>query len=208
MLDDPGTLLRQATSWHPVSAGAHHEEVPVNEIHVTIRGNVATEPRTVTFDDGNKVTSFRLASNARRYDVGQRAWVDGGTTYLNVICRRALSENVANSLMVGDPVVVAGRLRERSWEKDGRVGWTMEVDAEGLGHDLAWGVSSFTRINRVQNVTTPGDEQAAVMAAEVEEQYRRQEAVRDVTGFPVLSDEEDDEHGEPAGTDPRRLAAV
>jgi single-strand DNA-binding protein len=136
----------------------------MNEIQVTIRGNITSEPRQVRFDDGNIVTSFRVASNARRYDGQTRQWVNAGTTFVNVNCRRGMAVNVANSLSKGQPVLVTGKLRERAWEKDGRSGRSLEIEADGLGHDLAWGTSEFTRVVRVETLQSNAERQAEEMA--------------------------------------------
>ena len=129
----------------------------MNEIQVTLRGNVATEPRHVRFDDGNTLTSFRLASTARRYDRERQEWVDRGTTYVNVTCRRAMVTNAATSVRKGQPLVVTGKLTERFWSANGRTGQTLEIHAEGLGHDLSFGTSQFARIVRAEHVTTLTD---------------------------------------------------
>lgn len=118
----------------------------MNEIQVTLRGNVATEPRLVRFDDGNTLTSFRLASTARRYDRDRQEWVDRSTTYVNVTCRRAMATNAASSVRKGQPLLVTGKLTERHWSTNGRSGQTLEIHAEGLGHDLSYGTSQFVRI--------------------------------------------------------------
>ncbi|HST82052.1 MAG TPA: single-stranded DNA-binding protein [Kineosporiaceae bacterium] len=122
----------------------------MNEIQVTLRGNVASEPRHVRFDDGNSLTSFRLASTVRRYDRERQEWVDRGTTYVNVTCRKAMAVNAATSVRKGQPMVVTGKLTERYWSANGRSGQTLEIHAEGLGHDLSYGTAEFARIVRAE----------------------------------------------------------
>jgi single-strand DNA-binding protein len=129
----------------------------MNEIQVTLRGNVATEPRHVRFDDGSTLTSFRLASTARRYDWERREWVDRGTTFVNVICRRAMANNAASSVRKGQPLLVTGRLTERHWSSNERTGHTLEIQAVGLGHDLSFGTSQFSRIVQAERVRPPID---------------------------------------------------
>jgi single-strand DNA-binding protein len=127
----------------------------MNEIQVTLRGNVASEPRYVRFDDGNSLTSFRLASTVRRYDRNRQEWVDRGTTYVNVTCRKAMAVNAVTSVHKGQPIVVTGKLTERSWSADGRSGQTLEIHAEGLGHDLSYGTAEFARIVRGERKPYP-----------------------------------------------------
>ncbi|GAA2758607.1 single-stranded DNA-binding protein [Actinopolymorpha rutila] len=126
----------------------------MNETMITIAGNVATELRFVRSDRGTSLVSFRLASTPRRYDRNQGGWVDGQTTYVTVVCWRTLAENVAGSLHKGDPVVVFGRLRVENWERDGKTGTTVEIEAQALGHDLSRGTSAFRRTRREQREVT------------------------------------------------------
>jgi single-strand DNA-binding protein len=125
----------------------------VNATIITVRGHVVSEPRHVQFDDGNAVASFRLASNERRFDRERREWVDVNTTFYTVNCRRGAAANAATSLRRGQPVIVQGRLRERVWTKDDRSGRSTEIEADGLGHDLTFGTSAFTRVVRVERLS-------------------------------------------------------
>jgi single-strand DNA-binding protein len=166
----------------------------MNEIQVTLRGNVASEPRHVRFDDGNTVTSFRLASTARRFDRDNREWVDRETTYLSVNCRKAIATNAAASIRKGDPVIITGRLWERFWSANGRTGQTVEVEVDSLGHDLSYGTTEFTRIVRAERVRTAEDEQGNEMAFLLAEDAAQaaEESATDVSGLPVLDDQDDD----------------
>jgi single-strand DNA-binding protein len=125
----------------------------VNATIITVRGHVVSEPRHVQFDDGNAVASFRLASNERRFDRERREWVDVNTTFYTVNCRRGAAANAAASLRRGQPVIVQGRLRERVWTKDDRSGRSTEIEADGLGHDLTFGTSAFTRVVRAERLS-------------------------------------------------------
>jgi single-strand DNA-binding protein len=167
----------------------------MNDIHVTLRGNIATEPRQMRFDDGNALTSFRLASNSRRFDRERQVWVDRAT-YVNVTCRRAMALNAGASLHKGQPVVVTGRLWERFWSSNGRSGTTLEVIAETLGHDLSFGTTEFARVIRTQRVGHASDRSEDEIAAMVDTDAENEGLVRrptDVTGLTVLEDTDDDE---------------
>jgi single-strand DNA-binding protein len=140
----------------------------VNEIGLTVCGNVCTSPRHVVRDDGLMITSFRIASTLRKFDRDQRSWVDGETTFLTVSCFRALAANVAASVQKGQRVMVVGRLRVRPWAKGDRSGTNVEVEAQSVGHDLGWGTAAFTRIARLERVEQPGRAEANELAAELE----------------------------------------
>jgi single-strand DNA-binding protein len=136
----------------------------VNEIPVTLVGNVVTDVSGTTVASGSELAWFRMASTSRRYDRALGRWVDGETSYVRVSCWRQLARNVVASLTKGDPVVVTGRLRVRQWERDDRRGIQVEVDASAVGHDLSRGVSAFTRPARAA-VIPEGAERAALDAA-------------------------------------------
>ncbi len=186
----------------------------MNDIQVVLRGNVASDLRSVTFDDGSRLTSFRLASTSSWYDRERRTWVDRRTTYVSVNCRRVLASNALSSLHKGHPVVITGRLWERSWVKEERSGRTLEVEAETIGHDLTFGLSAFTRVVRAGRdrhvegeEATPetagrgnrgqeGHEEQSVDESAIFEAVREiNSEVTDVTGFPVLEDDSQDEEG-------------
>ena len=49
------------------------------------------------------------------------------------------------SVSKGDRIAVAGKLRVRDWDNGERAGTSVEIEADSIGHDLAWGNSAFTR---------------------------------------------------------------
>ncbi|MDO8338955.1 MAG: single-stranded DNA-binding protein [Microcella sp.] len=112
---------------------------------ITLTGLVATTPRHIVTSEGLSITSFRLASNQRRYDRAKAAWVDGDTNWYTVTSFRQLGTHVASSVHKGERVIVSGRVRIRDWESGEKNGTTIEIDAEAVGHDLTWGRASFTR---------------------------------------------------------------
>ena len=115
---------------------------------ITVGGVIATEPKHVVTTDGLKITSFRLASQQRRFDRAQSKWIDAETNWFTVTAFRQLAENAQASLNKGDRVLVRGRLRMRDWTSGERTGITIEIEADGIGHDLAWGRSEYRRVLR------------------------------------------------------------
>lgn len=113
--------------------------------NITVRGFVATEIRSATTPGGVATASFRLGTTERRYDRGSSTWVDGNTNWFTVQGYRQLAGNMGCSIKKGQRVIVVGRLKMRSWEKDGRVYHDAEINADSVGHDLMWGTANFTR---------------------------------------------------------------
>jgi single-strand DNA-binding protein len=131
----------------------------MNETVLTVVGNVATEPTLRSTSSGVKVASFRLASTERRFDKGLNGWRDADTLFWWVSCWRSLGENVAESVVKGQPVVVQGRLRERTYDdKDGQRRTSLEIEASIVGHDLSKGIATFRKAAGVQRDVAPIDE--------------------------------------------------
>ncbi len=128
---------------------------------ITLTGLVATTPRHIVTSEGLPITSFRLASNQRRFDRTTGAWVDGDTNWYTITSFRQLASNVASSIEKGQRVIVTGAVRVRDWESGERNGTTIEIDAESIGHDLAWGRATFTRQVIAEKPATPTESESA-----------------------------------------------
>ncbi len=125
------------------------------DTQVTLVGNVMTAPEwRRTSVTGTLVANFKVASSSRRYDRESGRWVDGPSLRVRVTCWRRLAEGVASSVMVGDPVIVTGRMFTRDWvAEDGTRRTSYELEAFAVGHDLARGIGKFSR-TRLNTATT------------------------------------------------------
>ncbi|MFJ3820255.1 single-stranded DNA-binding protein [Streptomyces nodosus] len=124
----------------------------MNETVVCVVGNVATQPVYRESPTG-PTARFRLAVTTRYLDREKNAWTDGHTNFFTVWARRSLATNVAASVAVGDPLVVQGRLKVRTEQRDGQ-GWlSADLDAAAIGHDLSRGTSAFRRSQRPETQT-------------------------------------------------------
>jgi len=116
---------------------------------VSISGRVVADPENIIFENGGQKASFRLASTQRRQDPQSKEWSDAYTNFYQVGCYRGLAEHVLASIRKGEPVLVSGRLRVRTYTRqDGSFGTSIEIDAEHVGHDLRFGSSRFARSYR------------------------------------------------------------
>ena len=118
----------------------------MNEVYLTVMGNVASRPKSALTKNGHSVTSFRLAQTPRRFERSRGGWTDGPTTFYTVTCWRGLADHVSSCLAVGDPVVVHGRLQAKEYvREDGSKAMTLDLDATAAGHDLNRGTSMFMK---------------------------------------------------------------
>jgi single-strand DNA-binding protein len=120
--------------------------------HITLRGYLTAEPKlyqkTLT---ATPVTEIRVGSTPRRLNRETGEWYDTPTSYFTVKCWRRLAVNAASSLHKGDMVVVRGRVYMNHWvDGQQRQQSRMEIEADSLGHDLAYGWSRFLRGTRSQ----------------------------------------------------------
>lgn len=122
---------------------------------ITLTGLVATVPYVVSQDDKVPFTSFRLASNQRYFDRRTSQWVAGDTNWYTVTAFRALAVNAAASIHKGDRVIVTGRLKVRRWETGEKSGLAVDVEAEGIGHDLVWGTTRYERTAQREQQSAP-----------------------------------------------------
>ena len=98
---------------------------------VFLLGNVGKEPETRSFANGDGVTSFSLATSDSWKDKvsGELKSV---TEWHNVACYRKLSEIASRIVKQGSKVFVEGKLKTRSWEKDGQKHYKTEIEATQL----------------------------------------------------------------------------
>jgi single-strand DNA-binding protein len=121
----------------------------MNDTQITVQGNIITDVTLRTTKAGHEVASFRLASTPRRFDRASGQWLDGEATFFSVSCWRVLARNVAESLYKGMPIVVHGRMSQRSYDRE--VGgelvrsYSLDLEAKLIGPDLNRGVATFER---------------------------------------------------------------
>jgi single-strand DNA-binding protein len=107
-------------------------------------GNLTRTPQLSRTGDGTPVVNLTLAENSRRQVEGE--WVDGPTTYWDVVCFGAQAENIIASLTKGARAIAVGTFRTRTWTtSDGQERSTLEVLAEEIGPSLRWATTQVTR---------------------------------------------------------------
>lgn len=113
---------------------------------ITVTGVVGTDPQQHVTGDGLVITSFRVASTRRYFDRAKGEWADGETNWYGVSAFRQLARNAGLSIRKGQRVIVQGRLRQRAWETATKSGTSVDIEADAIGHDLAWCVSTYARV--------------------------------------------------------------
>lgn len=115
--------------------------------NVTIIGNT-TAPAELKFTpSGAAVVNFTVAQTDRKRNTDTQQWEDGDTIFMRCTAWQTLAENIAETLHEkGMPVIVTGRLKQRSYEtKEGEKRTLVEVDVESAGPDLRRCTAAVTR---------------------------------------------------------------
>ena len=128
--------------------------------NVTIRGNVGNDPVRHILPSGDSVLNFRVASSHGYRDRRTGAWVETGTNWVAVSAFHRLADNAKASLRSGDAVIITGRLQLKEWQNNGRSGFSADVVADTISHDLDRGISNFMRTPRA-NAAAQASEPAA-----------------------------------------------
>lgn len=128
----------------------------MNDSLITFTGWVGSKVEVAEVLEDVHVASFRVGSTPRRVRDGK--WEDGETLWYAVKAWRRLATNLGESLRVGDPVVVCGRLEAESWTgQDGQTVTRYVVVANSVGHDLSRGTSTFVRPARPEEAKSAWD---------------------------------------------------
>lgn len=136
---------------HPADGMFFRERQKMSQADIAMTGLVGTDPEPFS-TKSCEGCSFRLGSTRRYKDRRSGEWRDAPTVWITVRAYRGLAKNMAASLRKGDPVTVTGRMVMDSWQgEDGTNRSALVLEARTAGHDLAYGVSSFSRLREKQD---------------------------------------------------------
>lgn len=125
---------------------------------VFVTGNLTADAELKYLDNGTPRLSFSVASE-RRYQVDGE-W-KGETSFFNVTAWRRVAEDAAAVLEKGLPVIVKGRLEQRSWEdkETGSKRSTVEIVADTIAVNT-YAIESMTRKRRDGDGNSSAPQQA------------------------------------------------
>jgi single-strand DNA-binding protein len=119
------------------------------DTQITIIGNLVDDPQLRFTPTGQAVANFRVASTPRFLDRTTNEWKDGESLFLTCNVWRQAAENVAESLQRGMRVIVAGRLRQRSYEtREGEKRTVYEIEVDEVGPSLRNASAKITKSSR------------------------------------------------------------
>jgi single-strand DNA-binding protein len=93
---------------------------------VILVGRLGKDPEVRNLENGATVANFSIATTETYKDktTGERKEI---TEWHNIVLWRGIAEVAQKYLHKGDMVYIEGKLRTRSWEKDGVTRYTTEV---------------------------------------------------------------------------------
>ena len=113
---------------------------------LTIVGNLTADPELRFTSTGTAVANFVVASTPRTFDRSTGQWVDGEALFLRCTAWAQLAEHTAESLTKGMRVIVAGRLRQRSFQtREGDKRSVIELDVDEVGPSLRYATATVTK---------------------------------------------------------------
>lgn len=131
---------------------------------LTVVGNLTDDPTLRFTPSGAAVANFTVASAPRIYDRDTDQWKDGDALFMRCNVWRQPAENVAESLTRGMRVVVQGRLKQRSYEKDGQRITVTELEVDEIGPSLRYAVAKVDKAARGGGGGTPAPARAGAPA--------------------------------------------
>lgn len=118
------------------------------EITLTVNGRLTADPELRFTQAGTAVSNFTIASNPRTFDRSTGEWRDADAVFLRCTCWKQLAENTAASLSRGSHVIAHGRLRQRTFEKDGVNHTVTELEVDEIGAALRFATVTITKNGR------------------------------------------------------------
>jgi len=98
---------------------------------VILIGNVGKEPETKTFDGGGQIAKFSLATTEKWKD--KQGNKKESTEWHNIVCSRpGLTKVVEQYVHKGDKLYIEGRIKTRTWEKDGKTHYATDIRVDNL----------------------------------------------------------------------------
>jgi len=98
---------------------------------VILVGRLGKDPEVRNLENGATVANFTMATSESYKDktTGEKKEI---TEWHNIVLWRGLAEVAAKYLHKGDMIYVEGRLRTRSWEKEGVTRYTTEIIGDNM----------------------------------------------------------------------------
>lgn len=116
------------------------------ETTITVIGNATADAELRFTPSGAAVANFTVASTPRTLDRQTGEWKDGDPLFLRCNIWRDAAEHVAETITKGMRLVVVGRLKQRSYEKDGQKRTVYELEVDEVGPSLRYAKATVEKV--------------------------------------------------------------
>lgn len=98
---------------------------------VILVGNLGKDPEVRNLENGATVANFTIATTESYKDktTGEKKDI---TEWHNIVLWRGLADIAAKYIHKGDMIYIEGKLRTRSWEKEGVTRYTTEIVGDNM----------------------------------------------------------------------------
>lgn len=128
----------------------------MNLNQVTLVGRLTRDPELKALPSGVSVCQFSVATG--RYYKDKDGKPQEETEYHNIAMFGTQADNAGKYLVKGQLVTVVGRLKTRSWEKDGQKHYKTDIIGEVVQFGPKPGGSSNTQSNNADEEEWPEEE--------------------------------------------------
>ena len=95
---------------------------------IVLIGNLGKDVELKEFSNGGCIANFSVATSDNYFDKEKQEWVNR-TDWHNIVVKNDAAKRAAQQLGRGTKVVVRGKVKTRSYQKDGRDVYVTEVHA-------------------------------------------------------------------------------
>lgn len=130
-------------------------------------GFVGDSPRVNTTQSGRKVASFTIATTEKGYTTQSGQVIPDKTEWHNIVCWGKTADIVERFVRKGSSLYIQGKMRTRSYEKDGQTRYVTEIECEVMqmldkraegAQPQAQSVSQYTQNTSQPSVAVPQTE--------------------------------------------------
>lgn len=116
---------------------------------VTLSGRLVADPDLAYTKQGKAFAKFTVVTSKRFKDDKTGEWAERDTSFWRCVIFGQPAENVAESLLKGDLVIVQGNAKQNNWEtSEGEKRSSTEVVVDDIAPSLRWASAKVHRAER------------------------------------------------------------
>lgn len=97
-----------------------------------VLGFVGDNPRINTTQSGRRVANFSVATTEKGYTAQNGTTYPDRTEWHNIICWGKMVDVVEKFVRKGSQLYIQGKMRTRSYEKEGQTRYSFEIECESM----------------------------------------------------------------------------